>query len=441
MIKKITYSLFVIIIIVFTVGYFRYNPTVNISNTIPKAAKKVVRMNLRELEYTLLMEYVFNPSLIFQKGEGGKKKEKKISLFKQIEIPPNLFFYSFSNQLNDAWYSSEIVINDKKKLEAFFKEQSIQKTTYNNILTYRVGRLIYTVYKDKLVLILTEQSDVSEVLKRLLSQQEYLGEKDLLLESIQSNEVLISGGTVEGDFIKLLKDGTSLNLTGKWSKFESLLYPERVKASENTIVGLYGKINAKEVAKLISDEQKKKLKKITTIELDSITEFWNGELKTQVLEIKSQYDTIVSYDYDDDFNKVEKKEVQEKKVPISKAYLGGVELYSYLKRKSFIKSIEATEVLTLNPFFETKVMPSNTGVLLTSGEIDSLYAFQETKLAETKFILQTDFKSLNEEFSFRNNVLKNLKRGSIKIDMNNMFKVNLSFSETPINSLLKGSPF
>ncbi|CAM1367665.1 hypothetical protein [Tenacibaculum xiamenense] len=439
--KKIVYTLLVIIIIVFTVGYFRYNPTVNFVNTIPKTAKKVVRVNLRELEYIVLKEYVFNPSLIFQSKEREAGKEKRVSLFKQIEIPSNLFLYSFSDDLNDAWYSSEVAIKDYDELKLYFKEQNLPENVYKNILYFRKKNLIYTVVENKLVFVFTQEKDEKLVLEKLVNQKDYLSKNDALITFIEDNNALVLGGTTEGDFLKLTKEESTLNLTGKWWKFENLLLPEMFKASEKSIASLYGKINAKEVIGLVSEEQKKKLKKIATIELDSIEKYWDGELRAQVLDVKVKQDTIVSYDYDDDFNKIEKKEIKEKKVPVSKIYLGGGAFYSYLKRKSFIKNVEDSEVLTLNPFFKTEVKSFDDGVLMFSGGDDNLGVFQKNTLPETKFILKVNFESFGKRFYFKNSLLKNLKKGSLQIEMDNHFTLNLFFSKAPINSILSGGLF
>ncbi len=441
MAKKIAYTLFVIIIIGFTVGYFRYNPTVNFVNIIPKTAKKVVRVNLRELEYSLLKEYVFNPSLIFESEGKGIKREKKISLFKQIEIPSNLFFYSFSDNLNDTWYSHRITIKDRSQLEAFFNEQKLPKNVYKNIDFFQKKHLIYAIVENKLVVVFTRDKGAESVLEKLLNQEDYLATKNTLVTSIANNEALVSAGTVAGDFLRLTKEGNGLNISGKWMKFESLFLSQMFKSSEKSIASAFGKVNTKELSELISEEQKKKLKRLTTIELDSVAKYWNGELRAQVLNVEVKRDTIVSYDYDDDFNKIEKKEIQEKKVPVSQTFLGGEQLYSYLKGKLFIKNVEEAEVLTLNPLFKTEVKSLDEGLLMFSGTESSLGIFERNESFKTKFILKVNIESFDKHFSFKKPLLKKLKKGSFRIEKDNHFTFNATFSKTPISSILKAGLF
>ena len=84
MVKKIVYTVIIIFGILFTVGYFRYNPTVNFTKEIPVYAEAIVRVNLREIEYTIIKDVVRHPFLYFKSRGSSSSSETKFLISRSV---------------------------------------------------------------------------------------------------------------------------------------------------------------------------------------------------------------------------------------------------------------------------------------------------------------------------------------------------------------------
>jgi hypothetical protein len=146
-----------------------------------------------------------------------------------------------------------------------------------------------------------------------------------------------------------------------------------------------GKIDTKRVFSLLKQKQKQSFTKATTLSLDSIFDMWNGSINVTWGKFIQKTDTIVTYTYDEDFNKVEKKEVQKRVIPNFNVEIGGKKLYHYLQKKKAIKKENTQPVLVLNPLFKTYTQKTNKGIRLYSKFLKNKEKQNRTTSKEGKF--------------------------------------------------------
>ena len=335
MIKKIVYTLLITLAVLFTVGYFRYNSTVNIANKIPVNTDAVIRLNLREIEYNMLKDVVKHPFLYFKSTDTSINKvdESKVSLFDGVEIPKNLFFYTNNSSLKNTWVSSAVKITDKKRLQSFFKQKKIVKSNSKlNVKYYTFKNFVCVINGAELVVFFAFNriKNVEGKLNAVLKNKTYLLSNNAIFDKIKTSTQLVSVATNKDVFFELGVRSETLFLKGELTKNTNLFLQHNTQNNKESLVSISGKIDKNLLLGFVNNKQKKKFKKLTNLSLDSICNYWNGEINTQLISFVSKKDTILTYEYDDDFNRITKKKVQETIIPNINIKLGGKGFFDYL---------------------------------------------------------------------------------------------------------------
>ncbi|WP_431166634.1 hypothetical protein [Tenacibaculum halocynthiae] len=374
MIKKISYTILIIGCILITVGYFRYNPTVVVNKVVPNTAEAVVRVNLRAIEYSVVTDIISHPFSYFNSKKStssSSAKVKKIGLLDQVEIPADLFFYTNDQNFKGVWVSSAIKIKEKKTLIKFFEQEGLKQKIHQNFSYYESKNIVYVLLEDNLkVLIKLKKVENIEIkLAAVLNVKEYLTDEDLIIQKIRESEGLLTLATKQDDFFEIKIDKQVLNLTGVIGELNNIFLPHQTRFKAGKMAHVTGKLKMGFISNLIEKSNKESFKKLTTMSLDSLSTSWNGGFELNLHRFKEEIDTIVTYEYDDDFNKVEKKSVQKKINPNVSLYLYKTDtFYRYLTSKKAIKIIDSKRVFTMNPLFTTFINEDKLGVLLYSSK-------------------------------------------------------------------------
>lgn len=439
MIKRIAYILIIVCCIIVTVGFFRYNPTVIYGKKVPTSAETVVYLNLREIEYNILLSFLKHPfSQLDFKKSSTTKEEKKTTLLDEVEVPNSLFLYTNTREFKDFFISSPISVKqnfiDALKEEKFIA-QNVSKTT-----VYSKGILSCVVKDNSLQLLLKKhkKAQISPELLLALNHKSYFSENDLIFEKIKSSEVPVAVSTLEGDFFEFVVDGGSLRIQGELSKENDLFKPFKAGSVAGSIISVSGKLNTEIVANELDEVLKKKFKEFTTLSLDSITGKWDGVVEGNLTSFIEKSDTIVTYEYDDDFNKVEKKEIQNTITPEVTLELQGEDLCSYLKEKEVIKRVENEDLLTLMPLFTTYSFCKEDGLKFASVKGQKL--IKETD-GNNKFYFLFNIADYQQKdrgiYSFKSKYLDKVNTIQLLVTNNNQLKAAVELKDTSKNFFLQ----
>lgn len=398
MIKKISYTILIIVCILITVGYFRYNPTVVINGVIPNTAQAVVRVNLRAIEYNIITDIISSPFSYFnskKSSSSSSSKVRKIALLDQVQVPTDLFFYTNYQNLNGVWVSSAIKVKEKKTLINFFEQEGFKEKTGQNFRYYESKNIVYVLLDDNLkVLIKLKKIENIEIkLGKVLNVKDYLTEEDLILQKISRSKGLLTFATNQDDFFEIQIDNEILTLNGVISETNNVFLPYETCFEVGGMAHVSGRLKRDAFSSLIKKESRVAFKKLTTLSLDSLSKSWNGGFEMNFSGFKEEKDTIVTYEYDDDFNKVEKRSFQNKMIPDASLYLrNGGFTYKYLTSKKAVKILNSKSIFTLNPLFTTFIKKDSTDLLF--------YTLKESLLNSTKiknkFALSFNVASYNE---------------------------------------------
>ena len=439
MIKKIAYTFLIVCCIIVTVGFFRYNPTVIYAEKVPVSAEAVIHVNLREIEYNILTSFLEHPlsQLNFIK-QPTTKKENQRSLLDQIEIPSNAFLYTNQQEFKGFLISNKVSVkNDFVEVlkETGFKEEKVGKTTI-----YRKQQITCVVNNNEVQILfkVDKSAKVSNELIEALDKGNYFSDDAEIFSNIKKHKSPIAFSTNKGGFFKVLVDEGQLSIKGKLNENNDIFLPFKAGFEADAITIISGKLNTKKLAKILPENASGKFKKLTTLSLDSITAKWNGVMDFNLSSFVTKSDTIVTYEYDDDFNKVAKKEIQNMITPNVTFNLEGEGLCEYLNKKEVIKRVNNSEVLTLMPLFTTYSFCNEGELQFTSQKQPVL---NKLKKLDDKFYFLFDVAQYQAKdrgvYSFKNKYLDKVQSIQLSVASSNDLKATVKLKNTSKNFFLQ----
>lgn len=361
--KRWLYFLILFVLIISILYVWRYNQSQVFEKRVPAFATKVVNVNLRQIENHLLFDFLTNPiTYLKPRKKKDSIKKPKFSLTKGVRIPKNILFYTNADNLDNNWFSSVVEVSDPEELSRFLLKEKFKKTSEENIVLFTKSNLILAIKKEQLVCVFKTNSNINAVnrVNDLFGVKEYLNADDSLLKEITKSEsdicFSLENSVLEANF----RNGV-FELQGLLN--EDVFLANTNEASNRESVGIMsGQINKNNASfKKVVKNSKHKFDELTHLSLDSIIDKWNGEFKFNITSIEHKTDTIISYEYDEDFNKIETKTTQDKKIPTLSLVLGQeppTRLSNYFYSKNAIQIIEEDTVFTKIPVF--KFLATNT---------------------------------------------------------------------------------
>ena len=356
--KKILYTLIGLAVLLLLIYILRYNQSQVFKNRVPQSATKVVNVNLRQIENDLLFDFLAHP-MAYLKSRRKKDsiKRKKFPLINGVEIPENVLFFSNTTTLDSHWFSSVFKVKDKEKLTHYFLQEKFVKSSRDGVEFYSKGILVLAFKGKELLHVVkrSSQADVSKIVAVVFNETTFLSQESTLLKPIITNESDISFSSKEDGFLEAnFKEGL-FEVTGNLASdfFINNTFPEMVGDPISFFTTKINKDNLqfKEFVK----KGTVKFDEITHLSLDSIVNKWNGEVSLNLASVEHTIDTIVTYEFDDDFNKVKKIATQEKAIPALDLKFGKEEqsdLSEYFWRKNAIQVHDGDTLFTTVPVYK-----------------------------------------------------------------------------------------
>lgn len=360
--KKWLYFFIVFVTLVVVLYLWRYKQSQVFENRVPANATKVININLRQIENHLLFDFLANP-ITYLKPHKRKDSIKKprLSLTKGISIPRNILFYSNADELKNNWFSSIVAINDKEDFFSFVLKEKFVKSIENETVFFTKDNFVLGVKDEQLIigLKIDKKLNINQLLTSLFDVKDFLSEDTTVFKQLinSSSDIYYSSSN---DFLQVNFNKGIFELQGNLNSDLFVVATNSV-SDKSGVIALTVKINKNnKVFNQFLEDKKDKFNEITHLSLDSIVHKWNGKFNMNITSIEQRTDTIISYEYDDDFNKVEIKSTQEKKTPTLVLVLGQEKtssLSDYFYGKNAIQVVDSDTIFTTIPVF--KVLASN----------------------------------------------------------------------------------
>jgi len=431
--KRILYIIGSISIILAIIYLLRYKTGNDISHNIPSDAVAVVNINLRNLEHHLLLDFLKHPLKYFNKSSEKKSNAPSLhDFYKAVDLDKNWVFYTTKSDYS-TWFSDAKMINDKVVVETFLTAQKFDKKTIvkdKNVTDIFVKKNLYcilnTVANKKMIQFCYSTDNLQQIYERMPNNSSLTEESFIYQHLLKTpNDIVFvskNKNIITADFV----DG-AIDMNGN---LESDFFQNTAIFSEDGLISLDVKVNKKsELYQTITKSvNRKKFAKITQMSFDSIQKYWDGDLHFHLRRFEKKKDTIKTYAYDDDFNKIEKIAVQNQFLPDFSFRIGTKSaINNYLIKNNVLQVVNNDSVFVAFPLVKTYCSVSKK-------QID-LYSKNPIKLASKHAKLQLFF-DLNhyrqqaDSTLYRMSVFPRFSMLKLEIDGENSLKGRLT---TPYN--------
>jgi len=379
--KKILYTLIGLAVLLLTVYLLRYNQSQVFEHRVPKSATKVVNVHLRQIENNLLFDFLAHP-IIYLKSKPRKDslKRKKFPFTNGVEIPENILFFSNATSLDNHWFSNVFNVKDQENLTSYFLQEKFVKSNIEGMEFYSKDNWVIALRENKLIQVIKRNhtADISKIVVSVFNEKAFLPQTSELLKPIILNESDISFSSKEHDFLEAnFKEGV-FEITGNFDS-DFFIADTYHDIKGNPISFLTAKVNKHNLLfeNFISSTTDK-FNGLTHLSLDSIVNKWNGKFYLKIDAIENKIDSIITYDYDDDFNKVEKIAIEKKNIPNLNIKIGQEKpsnLWMYFWSKNAIQFHKGDTVFTTIPIYQFMATDANENLELSvNSSIDQIHS-------------------------------------------------------------------
>lgn len=283
--KKLIVPLILVLAAAVWFVFFFKNKTLRF---VPKEADVVVLIDVKKLTRQYISTLITHPST----WSGSKKKDKNTISLKDsgIRIPDFLQIFHLKDTRFSEWYTV-VELKNAEKFSAYLKSHQFVSKGKN---LFRKDQVFIKIEGHKCI-VGTSASAFDKISRLLLRSSENVTmNADQFIDRSVGSLSFISGGKVQSFSIDLEKDGIEIKNTAEPQNLASLAAKLR---QENFF--LEAELNAENIRNYTSFFSK-------GIRDSSQINYFKANA-----DLEQVNDTIISYEYDDNFNEVEKKTYQE----------------------------------------------------------------------------------------------------------------------------------
>jgi len=284
-----------------------------------------------------------NASLIFKINVDRIVKRKRLNPFKSssrgFAVPANIFVYNLNNKPAQTFFCA-LPVTDTALLKQYLKSEfrisqltEVHPGVRTGNSADRRLRVIYNSSRLVLSYALLNE-DTSPELERLLHEKDLMIPGDPRMERLKKQEADIAydfkSYTGTANF-----NAHSLSLNGSFP-IGALGVPDSSYAPANLQKGLSIKMWLNADLKNVLPQNLRF--KTCFLERDTILKYYAGYTAVECGAMLSQYEPVITYEYNDEFEKVEKTQLKEVRVPAISitCKLKSPVLISYLQKQAII---------------------------------------------------------------------------------------------------------
>ncbi len=380
-----------ILLLAFLLGgayWWRYKKEFVYTQVVLSDANMLIDIDLRAIEHSLLWDFIAHPfsgiDLSWSFGEDDDEQDENTPS-KGLSIPRHLVVFTKANQPS-VWFSAPIPINGIK-FSAYADSLLARKTFIkidNNFVFDSKKNFFYHWSENEITVAFAKENQAKFIqinMQNLLWRKEVKKLPKELVAKTQLSQhhvrfwhkpsALTNNKPVllYADFLK-----GAFNIEGDVPfKF---VFPIEQQASikSGQVVNFWANLDWRKngFADFIQEYiPTRDFSKWTSMSRDTVLQYWDGTVSIQVPSIESSIDSIVTYEYDDDFNKIEKVTTQKSIKPKTIIQFSSRDstLYNYAKSVGMIKSINREVRYVGFPLLTLYATPSSQALTLSTEPI------------------------------------------------------------------------
>lgn len=316
----------------------------SISNVMPADVDKVVFVDVRALEQHIVNDVLINPFSLFGGAEGDSlKSQTKPSIIEALEVPRSFSFYQRNN--NSAWHLTPITITDESKVTAYLESRGYAVNDKANSTIYRKGQQQVQIANGQMFWSFGASQD-------LKAPSTFLKDGDTLYQALADSDSEVVYVDKYGNQVALACESGRMVIDGYY-KSDLLKETNAINASES-LGTLSTSFNMEQLWKSLDADKVEAFRSFTKLNTDSLSQYLDGGFTARLHGYLVTSDTVKTYEYDDDFNKVEKVSIKKSSRPnytVSLQTKG--DALSYLRSKNAVVESEGKQVLAIMPLVPT----------------------------------------------------------------------------------------
>ena len=378
-------------------GILMYRDYASYKDVIHKDADQIVKVRVDGIFQSIAFNAIKNPSFYLNKDSKKETEDDKKTDDKGVSVPANLFLYTIN-----GYSKTTVFMSFKITDSSAFKNYMVSKFQFKNFKSIQTITTAFTQdkktqigFNDKqcVVVFSQNQEDVSLVFTDLLANGNTLDQSDIKWSKIKGANSHINYIT-KNNTLNLDFEAGQLLINGNFILPEYLDVPKTFVASSfSSDASVTLNLNVLSTVNYVSFKHKD-----FTVQTDSLSTYYNGHIAAELAKKTTQIDSVITYQYNDDFEKVATQTAIEKEVPEINVQLAteGSKLYTYLKHVGIIDANIISK--DLFPLYQFTVDSTTNGLLLST----SATRVFETKKVESSTILAltVDFKKLQDQNHF-----------------------------------------
>ena len=390
-------------------GYTKYQDINSLKGVVHQDAVSVIKLGMHDIKETLVLDALGSPGYYWKNIDfksSSKEEKDEEDTNKGVDfIPHNLLGFTMPNLNNTIFViwkiddSSDFKKYLKKEFSQKIKLEQKEKSKAFETAKHISGNIILAWNTDKLVLAASPKLDfekVNQIFKDLLLEDKFIYSTDNpLLKSIKKADGHLVYANSSGTSAVTFKDGNAI-LRGMHDIKTVFSKEVRVSSYQDRSFSMHYAYPFQE--KSNKENLAKQLRSISfftknRLDVDSLIAPLDGHMSLAIAGTTTQNDTVITYGYDDNFEKVAQKTLKERSVPQIYLDLGGNsnDFINYLKKENLLGS---QNIFKPFPLYQLQVTGDSSEVAfstnfnrLVSNEKRSSYFFQ----------LRTNFEKLQND--------------------------------------------
>ena len=390
---KITAAIVILLLLCYF-GFFKYRQIQANKISIPVSTDALFKINVDELYKTIAVSYLKHPGQ-YSGADNKGMKEKLTSLNTGLKIPANIYIYTLKGRAKNTFFTCFEIADSLEFNRFILKKLALIKkdahffqsadSTFCLLFNNRTVSLAFTLKKEPVKNILEEIQAQKNMVKISDSKFEQMASFSDHL-SFQNEETLSKVNFTDG------KIDFSSELVNRW--IEPAAKPKHQILNPQSTVSMW--LNGKFKPAL---SKKNAAVSLSLLSKDSFFRFYKDYVDFEWTNTITQVDTIVGYEYNDDFEQVEKKILQDRKIPSITINLNA----DYKAVDTYLKSLGALDQSTgkissaMIPLYQFYFKGSNGNVQLST--VQSAKTDLKRASSDDFFYFKVDFKKLIKQTS------------------------------------------
>lgn len=405
-------AIFISVLLFIFQGILMYREYTSYQGVLHQQVDKVIKIRVDAIGESIFYNALKHPSYYYRNFTKDQDSHDQDSSSKGFGLPANIFLYTINGKNASTLFSS-FKISDANQFEAYLRTENFSGFQELNTLQFASkddGKLVVAYNNKQCVVVYNPtREDVNDIFRDMLLDDKTLNTTQTIYRTLKDADAHINYLSPTDHLSINFKDGKavfsgSLALGAEYEVSSEMNYP---KFSEESSLKFFMNLKTSKHFEAITIQD-------ITIVPDSILKYYNGHMLLELAGTTIQHDSIVTYEYNDDFEKVEVKTVSVKEVPEINLMLSAnsKNFLSYLQHASIVND----NYLNANivPLYQFKV-DTTANTIQLSTHLSKIIRSDQTSYNGV-FGLEIDFEKLKSQnhFSMINDYLNKTKILNLK---------------------------